>query len=336
MATILYLGSSGGTSGLRAAAFRRLGHVVDQIDPYQSLRFFPPLQLYAYKTGALALSPIVQNWVLGRLSHERYDVLFVDNGELIDRRLAEILSPLANYSILYNLDNPFTRRDGMRWRAMLNALPVYDLFVTPRHSSVPAACAAGARRAIRVVQAADEVLHRPIALSQEDGDRFKSDVAFVGTWMPERGPFLARLITAGVPISIFGPRWERAAEYKQLAPYRRSAGLNQSDYSKAIAGAKICLALLSKGNLDQHTTRSLEIPAIGSVLCGERTAEHQELYEENEEAIFWQGVDDCASKTLKLLRDPVHLEAVGMSGHKRIAVNQNYNEPTLTKILNAL
>lgn len=333
MVSILYIGSAAGTSGLRSAALARLGHSVDHVDPYSILKSHPLLGRYAYKTGGFGLEGLIERWIFSRLKKAEYDVLFVDNGELVGRQLAAKLSKLAKASVLYNLDNPFTNRDGLRWRAMLGSLPVYDLFVTPRYSSLAPATSAGARRPVRVVQAADEVAHRPIQLSKSDAEQFGSEVSFVGTWMPERGPFLAKLAAAGVPIAIFGPRWEKAPEYGYLGQFRRSGALNTEEYAKAIAGAKICLALLSKGNLDLHTTRSLEIPAMGQVLCGERTDEHLELYKEGEEALFWDSPEECAANTLSALQSDDLIQRMGRAGRARLLKNGNYNEPTLSNVL---
>lgn len=39
-------------------------------------------------------------------------------------------------------------------------------------------------------------------------------------------------------------------------------------------------------NYDLQTTRTMEIPACGSLLMAERTIEHEELFKDEEEAVF--------------------------------------------------
>src|SRR5205814_1486 len=120
-----------------------------------------------------------------------------------------------------------------------------------------------------------------------DHDRWQSEVLFVGTWMPERGPFLADLVKLGVPLAIYGTRWEKAREWKSLKSFWRGGWIEGDDYARAIQCSRLCLGLLSKGNRDLHTTRSLEIPALGGVLCAERTDEHLALFREGLEAVYW-------------------------------------------------
>jgi spore maturation protein CgeB len=187
-----------------------------------------------------------------------------------------------------------------------------------------------------VVFAADEVAHAPVAFSCDDLRKWRSEVAFVGTWMPERDPFLARLLDLGVPLSIYGDRWYKAREWPVIRKAWHGSGLIGQDYVKAIQSAKICLGLLSKGNRDLHTTRSAEIPYIGSVLCAERTIEHQAMYLENEEAIFWDTPEECAQKCFTLLADEPTRQAIALAGRRRCIHSGYLNEPTVKRILDAL
>lgn len=178
--------------------------------------------------------------------------------------------------------------------------------------------------------------HTPRVLSEDQGSQYASEVVFVGTWMPERGPFMAELIKWGVPLSIWGDRWHKSKEWALIKPHWRGPGLyDDESYASAIQGAKICLGLLSKGNRDLHTTRSMEIPALGGLLCAERTSEHRELYEEGLEAVFWKDAADCARQCLALLADELRRQAIAAAGHTRALHNGHYNERVMAKILNA-
>ena len=107
------------------------------------------------------------------------------------------------------------------------------------------------------------------------------------------------------------------------------------DYARAIDAAKVCLGLLSKGNRDQHTTRSMEIPSLGGLLCAERTPEHLGLYEEDHEAVFWDTPEECATNCFALLADPERREAIAAAGRQRYLKNPWRNMAVVQAILNA-
>ncbi|ACK49954.1 hypothetical protein Msil_0985 [Methylocella silvestris BL2] len=336
---ILYLGPEEGTAIQRIDAFRRLGHDVFVADVGLPLDSLPaPMALtdaWIFRTGCLGLDWIAERWLFQHIADKTFDVAFVDHGDLVNASSVRRLKKIAKVVVNYNQDNPYVPRDGRKWRLFLDALPYYDLVVTPRHSSVGPAKQAGARRVLEVRFAADEDVHRPISLSDADQSRFAAKVAFVGTWMAERGPFMLRLIERGVPLRIYGPRWNKAAEYDAIRAHVALGPLNGRDYVKAISGASIAIGLLSKGNEDLHTTRSLEIPAIGTLFCAERTSDHLEMYKDGEEAIFFDGPDECADLCLSLLQQPGRIREIAEAGRRRVRENGDFNEALLSKIVNA-
>jgi spore maturation protein CgeB len=336
VAKILYIGPNNGTSRHRFHALCRLGHTVTLVDTFQAFDGSGTLMTWGFRTGYFGLEQLIARFTLGKIANEIFDVVWIDNGETVGSRLVRGLRKHARFVLVHNLDNPFTARDGRRWRLFRQALPHYDLFATPRHSTRHAALARGARRAITVPFAADEVVHCPIVLSEDDRRDFGSQVAFVGTWMPERGPFLKRIVDRGVPLRIFGPRWNKAPEYADLASCVTCRSLDDTDYVKAVAGSKISIGLLSLGNEDLHTTRSLEIPAIGSLLCAWRTNDHKELYVDGQEAVFFDSPDECAEVCLALLADEQRRMAISAAGHARNARNNWFNERICTDLLSAL
>jgi spore maturation protein CgeB len=151
--------------------------------------------------------------------------------------------------------------------------------------------------------------------------------------MPERGPILAHLIERGLPVRIFGPRWERAPEFSRLAPCTKVGGLDTAAYEAAVAAADISIALLSKGNSDLHTTRTMEIPSLGSLLCGERTEEHLALYQDGTEAIFWSDQEECFRLCRELLDRSDLRRTIAQAGRARAIANNHFNEPLMQGII---
>ena len=343
---ILYLGQNYGTSKHRADALVRLGHKIKIIDPDAFLPNNYWFNKWKWETGGLFLANYIRNKVISSIEKERFNLVLVDAGVLISSGLVQDLKKYASTVINYNIDNPFSSRDRFDspvrslwrnlWRLYIEAIPDYDLLVVLRESNISQAYSLGAKKVMRVFMSADEVVHQPRGLTAEDYEKWASEVLFVGTWMPERGPFMAALIEAGIPLTIYGDRWQKAKEWSILSKAWKGNALHGNDYVKAIQTARICLGLLSKGNLDLHTTRSIEIPYLGSLLCAECTAEHLELYQEGEEAVFWSNTAECIQICQTLLNDEDRRKEIATKGRIRCLQNNHLNEAVMEKIISSV
>lgn len=340
MATILYLGdsSSGSTSGHRARALERIGHVVKIADPYKAFasqlhsRFMGPIH---FRTGYRLLNSKVVKWLASVLkTQEKPDLVWVNSGELFGPASLSLLKNFGCPIVLYNNDDPTGGRDGRRFDSLLKALPYYDLCAVMREQNVNEFKEKGAKQVMRVFMSYDEDVHRPFDRMEDIPESFRSEVAFIGTWMrfEKRDEFLLELIRQGIPVSIWGDRWEKSPLFSQLKSHWRGNALRGRDYVAAIQGAKICLGLLSKGNRDLHTQRTLETPYSGGLLCAERTSEHLEMYKEGVEAVFWSDASECAKVCKTLLDNDKLREDIRRAGMQRVRDLKVGNEDVCRKI----
>ena len=338
---ILYIGSSSpaSTSWHRSQALARLGHNVHIADPYESIRssFQSPYFSYLhYGTGYRFVQKNVLYWISQLLNTVATpDVVWVDSGELLGREVLVLLKQIGSPVVLYNVDDPTGKRDGRRFNSLLKAISRYDLCVVVRKDNIQELTHYGANNVLRVYRSYDEVAHHPFEDPAEIPAQFRSEVAFVGTWMRDehRDTFLLALAMQGIPISIWGDRWKKSPYWSALQPYYRGGSLSGREYVAAIQGAKLSIGLLSKGNRDLHTQRSLEIPFAGGLFCGERTTEHQALYAEGKEAVFWSDADECAKVCRDLLVDDVRREQIRKAGMQRVRDLKVGNEDICKQIL---
>jgi spore maturation protein CgeB len=330
---ILYLGASDGTSLDRANALRRLGHRVEHLDLRNLLPQTPWVYRITWRLGGHILSPWILRELPRALKNKHFDLCYVDSGEWVTPRVIGLLRNYARKIVNYNIDDPLGMRDVARSRAYRQSLSFYDLCVVVRSENVAEARHLGAKNVLRVYRSSDEVTHAPRVLTQQDRERWNAEVLFLGTWFPERGPFFLELVKLDVPLTIRGANWNKAPEWPALQPYWKGGPLQGDDYAKAIQCARVSLGLVSKGNRDLHTTRSLEIPALGGLLCAERTTEHLEMYVEGHEALFWSGVEECAAVCRNVLNDEELRRRIASAGHARSAVNANHNENVMREVL---
>ena len=330
---ILYLGSQSGTSPDRANAYRRLGHRVTHLDARHLLPSSAWIDRLIWHVGGAMLAPLLCRAMKQSLGTRRFDLCHVDNGDIISSSVVTLLRQYCRRIVNYNIDDPFGGRDGRRFSAHRAALPHYDMAVVPRAFNVAEALALGARKVLRVHMTADEVSHAPVALTQSDRAMYASEVLFLGTWMPERGPFLLDLLRRGVPLTLRGSSWQKAPEWEKLKTAWRGHGITGEGYAKVIQCARVNIGLLSKGNRDLHTQRSLEIPALGALLCAERTEEHSEMYEDGSEALFWNNAAECAEQCFNILGDEPRRLRIAAAGRVRLLRNGHYNEIAMQRII---
>ena len=188
------------------------------------------------------------------------------------------------FLVAYNNDDPFgqTRagagagwRRRAQWRWYLESLPLVDLALVYRPVNRAEALAAGAPRAEVLMPYFIPERDRPVDLTASERQRFASDVTFAGHYEADgRVEHLAALARAGLHLRLFGGRYWTREVLGDLAgdlhPVEEAAG---DDYTKALCGAKMSLCFLSRLNRDSYTRRCFEIPACGSLLLSERTAE---------------------------------------------------------------
>ncbi len=345
MANILYFGDSNpsSTSEHRARALERLGHTVSIHDPGKALSGTPGFRytaIFHYHTGYRFVQAQLARWVKQLLAQLTAppDAVWVNSGELLGAPVLRLLRQLGCPLVLYNNDDPTGGRDGQRFGSLLKALSYYDLCAVMRESNVGEYVAKGAKRVLNVRMSYDEVVHQPFAQAADIPVAYQSEVVFIGTWMPKekRDDFLLELVQRGIPLSIWGSRWAKSPHWPALQAVYRGDALSGRNYVAAMQGAKISLGLLSKGNRDQHTQRSLEVPFAGGLLCAERTAEHQTMYQEGVEAVFWSDAAECARQCQALLQDDALREQIRLAGQQRVMQLHAGNEDVGRKILNML
>lgn len=335
---ILYLGNDHPllTSAHRANALRRLGHDVTHLDPEKVLPRWRYLVSFNVRTGYRLYAGKVRRALFREIGDREFDLVWVDCGAALGPAAYVGFRRRGWKVINYNIDDPFGDRDHRKWDLYRQAVRHHDLTVVVRNENIPEAKSLGARNVLRVFRAYDPVAHSPVAMSPDEQARWSSEVVFVGSWMPERGPLMVRLLDLGVPLSIWGDHWQKASEWGRLRSAIRGAAVYGADYVKPIQCAQIALGLLSKGNRDLHTTRSAEIPYVGgAVFCAERTAEHTQMFTDGTDALLWSTPEECAAHCRALLASPGRRAAVAAAARRRIEFLGLSNDSLAAAILRA-
>lgn len=213
--------------------------------------------------------------------------------------------------------------------AFFEAEALWNLHVTSRQCNVIEALARGAQDALRVPFAYDRDLHQPVQTERLFA------TAFVGTRRPDRTATIERVAERyGQGFLVCGANWNRARHLARAATLRPPAyGLAMSE---ALCSSATALGFLNSGNRDQHSYRSLEIPACGGLLVAERTQEHQEMFEDGREALLFSSEEELFSHVDRARADSLWANSVAAAGRRRVIGDGNTFEHRVAYILEYL
>ena len=164
--------------------------------------------------------------------------------------------------------------------------------------------------------------NEPIELNTQDKNKYNCDIVFIGHYEPDlRVDYLKALVNLGIKVKLFGSnkQWTKKVLGKNLYQYFHPINHAEGeDYNKALNGAKICLAFLSKLNRDTYTRRCFEIPASRSLMLAERTESLQNLYKEDYEACYFSNIDELLLKVKWLLSNVKLRNDIALNGYNRV------------------
>ncbi len=272
--------------------------------------------------------------ILAAAEQHRANVLLAD--KVLGLRMATLreLRRRGVVCVNYVNDNPFGPRRDPGWRVYKQALPAYDLTAVPRDSSVGEFRSRGAQQVVRIRFSYEPTVHFAPAQSWSDRERDRG-VSFIGTPYDDRAAVLAELWRGGAPVVISGsrPHWQAALPADAFAATFRGGELKGSAYREGIWRSHINLAFVTRSNQDSIAHKSFEIAACGGFLLAERTDEHQQLFREDEEAVFFTGIEECRAKIDRYLSDEPARAAIAAAGLRRAQSSGYDNDSVLRGLL---
>ena len=344
---ILYLGEigPGQTALMRMRALERLGHSVagvHTVEPWKRASW--AARQLQRRTHLGSVVDEINATILGTARDFRPSLVWADKQEYLRAETIREMSKFGARTVHFTPD-PYFTLNWKRTRFMDEAMEAFDVLVY---------CKSYEREQYETLRKpviymplgfCDEV-HRPLPSTDS---RWKCTVGFLGGWEPRREQLLHAVTEAGIDLKIWGGYWEflrdgkwtprRHIILRQLAGkekfrFHRDESLSLAhqgeevyadDYARALTGSRIGLGFLRKVCPDQHTTRTFEIPACGSMLLADRTEEHQEFFEEGREAEFFDSEDELIQKVKFYSYNDTARQRVANGGHRRcIASGYSY------------
>ena len=330
---ILFIGTSFGNSYLQYLTLKRMYNNVDIIDTFKIFKYKKIVNHLFINLTPLIFENKINKYILTKIK-KKYDLIYVKSGEFIGKKLIIQLKKKTKKIVFFCNDNPFVRRDKQRWQLFLTAGKYYDLIAFQDQSRIKLSKKFEIKNYLLVLPPYDKKIHKKQKILKKNKKKYQNDVIFVGTWSYEKGKFIKTLINLGINVKIYGSRWNKDENYKFLKPRTVLGHLYFKDYTKIVQSAKIALCLFAEQNLDTITARSIEIPAIGTLLCSKRTLQMKKYFVENKEAVFFYNAKECAQKCIYYLNNPRAAKKISNAGKIKITkILKPSNDMLIKKII---
>ena len=336
---ILYAAAQapGRASVYRVWALRRLGHEVIVVDTLEYRSANSLLRKLEFRVAAGPNANRLNRDLLRLADEEKPDVFWADKVLLLAPQTLRTMRGLGIATVSYVIDNPFGPRRDPGWRRYVRTIPLFDLHVTQRDSSIPEYRRRGAKDVMKELIGYEPTMHFPPPPPWTDAQRDR-EVSFIGMPYDDRGKVLTQVSEAGTPLAVSGnaEAWRRKLSAGAFAKIVRGGELWGDAYREGIWRSKINLSFVTHANLDECAQKTFEIAASGGFLLAERSEGHARLFAEDEEAVFFSTADELIAKAQRYLPDEAARDRIAAAGQARALRDGYANDMQVGRILDRL
>lgn len=239
--------------------------------------------------------------------------------------------------ISYFNDDPFGKNSTeFKWRHFIKSIKLFDINYIVRIKNLPEYEKCGSRKTEYLGHFFVRDVHY-----KNSSDKKINDVIFAGHYENDfRVESLEKLLKNGTELSLYGGGWNSflgsTKENLLLKNFNPVTPVIGEVYREKIAESKIALCFLSKLNCDDSTSRSYEIPAIGTFMLSEYSEMLSGIYREGEDAEFFRSSDELLDKVKFYLKNDELREKIALRGHEKVMKGGFSSDEKAGKIISDL
>lgn len=332
----LYIGqyTTGTTSRMRAEALGKYFNegefysIDTNIPFYKTSKVFRTIG-FRYKLGPLIKA--VNSYILKNLPSKDFEVIWIDKGVYLKQETLKLLKERSELLLHYTPDAAFFQNKSSLFEGGLGK---YDFVITTKSFELEEYFRrVEPLKVILTSQGYNPGVHKPYNAFEEK----EREVVFVGLCEPSREEVVEALLSAGISVTVVGYGWKpfvskNIGKRKFLYLGEKISG---TEYGRLLSSAKFGLGLLSKRFPERHTTRTFEIPACRSLLLTEKNEEISNFFEEDE-VVYFQGLEDLIQQIKHLLVNKGELEKRTIAGYKKVQEGAFDYSSLLGKVLEVI
>lgn len=301
------------------AAIRRLGH---ELIVYEDRRHVVPGRIRQRISALERIDAWMINARLITLARRQHpDIAVITGGHRIHGTTIRRLREMRIRTALWTVDPP------VNFSPVIEAAPFYDRIFCQGTEAVELLARAGINDARWLPMGCNPELHHSVEVSQTDRSEYGCDVAFVGSYYPEREQLLKTLTAFN--LGVWGPGWEKLPAGSSLRRCLRGAHTPPDVWLRIYSASKIILATHYHDPLDrfpvhQASPRVFEALSCGAFVLCDRQRDVFSLFTDGEHLVGFDDADDLRAKTEYYLNHSEARQRIARQGRLFVTANHTY------------
>ncbi|MBF0571574.1 MAG: glycosyltransferase [Candidatus Omnitrophica bacterium] len=271
----------------------------------------------------------LQEWDLQRLNREiikcarlkHPDVCIVVGGH---RVLPQTVSAIKNMGIptaLWTTDVPID------FENVLASALFYDKLFCAGTEALDIFHAKGASHASWLPFACDPNYHKPMDVYRKDREKYTRDIAFVGSYYPNRARTLEAI--ADFNIGIWGPYWKKLSSDSRLKTKTVDIKMNYNQWVKIFNASKICIVVhYQDGKVPCHqiSPKIFEAMACGCFVLTDQQKDVDKLFKNKQHLVAFDNEDDLRENIKYYLTHDEERKRIAFNGYQEVILHHRYQD----------
>lgn len=251
---------------------------------------------------------------------KRPDIIIVTGGHRITGSIVKKLKENGIITVLWTIDPP------RNFQPLIDVAPLYDHIFCQGNEAVELLDKAGISGAQLLPVGCDPDHHYPVESTPEEKKQYQTDIAFVGSWYPNRMEILESI--SDYDLGVWGPGWQKTPESSPLKKRVKRAGdVLPEEWRKIYSLCKINIVIHyqdDKITCYQASPKVFEVLACRGFLLGDDQKDVTVLFERGKHLETFKTIQELKEKIQYYLSHPEERKIIAEAGYKEVLKNHTY------------
>ncbi|MBU0468558.1 MAG: glycosyltransferase [Candidatus Omnitrophica bacterium] len=169
--------------------------------------------------------------------------------------------------------------------------------------------------------------HKPVILTSAENEIYKRDIAFVGSYYPNREQVLESI--SDYDLGVWGPFWSRVNKISQLASKVIDTRLNYTEWIKIYSAAKIVIVSHyddGKTPCLQASPKVFEALACKSFILIDNQKDALSMFKDKQHLVFFDNKIDLREKIQYYLNNAEERLKIAENGYREVLASHTYKK----------